>query len=124
MNRRHFIKLASGLLVAAPVAIAVEPVRRFWQVSRRAPVGGSIDITSKHPGPEWWGSDAPNFLQLDDQAMLDKIKAEFTAAMEPLLNAKPSGVVVRRSGHNSRMIDIKYTVQLPGQIILDGFDHG
>ena len=32
MNRRRFIKLASGLLVAAPVAIAVEPVRRFWQV--------------------------------------------------------------------------------------------
>ena len=32
MDRRRFIKLASGLLVAAPIAIAVEPVRRFWQV--------------------------------------------------------------------------------------------
>lgn len=42
MNRRTFIKsLGSGLLVAAaaPVLAEVEPVRRFWQVGRNAPVG-------------------------------------------------------------------------------------
>lgn len=40
MNRRNFLRLAgSGLVVAsAPTVALAEPVRRFWQVSRGAPV--------------------------------------------------------------------------------------
>lgn len=39
MDRRAFIRSAAGLFVAAAAAPIVEPVRRFWQVGRNAPVG-------------------------------------------------------------------------------------
>lgn len=44
-DRRSFLKLAgSGLMVAAAPAVALaEPVRRFWQVGRNAPLRGRYD---------------------------------------------------------------------------------
>lgn len=48
-TRRTFLRsLGSGLLVAAaaPVVAQVEPVRRFWQVGRNAPVGARIQLAN------------------------------------------------------------------------------
>ena len=59
MDRRRFLTLAgSGLLMAAAPAVAlVEPRRRFWQVSRDAPVPGELFGIDASSYPQWNGAD-------------------------------------------------------------------
>lgn len=75
LTRRGFLA-ALGVGVAAIVVpeLVVEPRRRFWQVSRSAPVGlrrvGSQDITFNLPdanGPIWqWRRWPDDFDQVAD----------------------------------------------------------
>lgn len=53
LTRRTFLRsLDSGLLVAA--APALVPERRFWQVSRNAPIGMQVEIDEPWPTDGAW----------------------------------------------------------------------
>jgi hypothetical protein len=112
MNRRGFLKLlgaATAVTAAGVVLVEPEPVRRFWQVGRAAPVRRlgrrvrSTDLTFNPPDSSAF--EEPVWLTSEHGFTYNLPSTSFQIYAPPGLST-PSGQPLMKSSHALRMVSI------------------